>query len=429
MFKKLKKKFIILNMTMMSIVIILSFATIYVITINNVENQDNLKLEKASSNAWMYLDNKDNSKNYNQIIVGDIPSNYYNQAFSILVDEDGKPQFNNSMDDAFKDYILKIINIALKQEGNSKKIKVVQKQYKFSVVSVFKQNSLNSEIKKLDAESLKLISFIDITDSQKTLNELLITLIVIGMIMLIVIFIISIYFAKRSVLPIESSYIKQKQFIADASHELKTPIASIGANIDALKSSPNETVMSQKKWIDYIDIEIESMNKLVGDLLYLAKSDGNPNDFEFSPIDLSNLVNNSILTMEAVSYEKGITVKQDVDAKVIINGDSEKSMQVIKILLDNAVKYVDDNGNIYISLKESKNNAIFTITNTGDGIESIHYQRIFDRFYRVDQSRINDGSYGLGLSIAKSIVQNMGGNISVSSIIGESTTFTVTLNK
>ena len=133
--------------------------------------------------------------------------------------------------------------------------------------------------------------------------------------------------------------------------------------------------------------------------------------------------------MEAFAFEKGIEICSDIKEDVIAVVDGEKYEQVIKILFDNAVKYVNESGKIDITLQENKNHAIFEISNTGDGIAPEHLNKIFDRFYRVDSSRENNGSYGLGLSIAKTIVEHMNGKIAVSSALGQITTFTVTISK
>lgn len=412
----------------MSVVMVIAFAAIYIITVNNVEEQNKLKLDNASFNSLRRLENQ-GENNYNEFIVGEIPADYYNRDFSILVDNNGIPQFNKGVDDASKETILRLNDLILKESKDSNKIKMGNKQYQFCISVVFSKVDSNEPESYLNGESFQLITLIDITDSQNTLKELLMTCILIGIVMLFIIFLISVYFAKRSVSPIEASYAKQKQFIADASHELKTPVASISANIDALKSNPNETIISQKKWIDYISLEVERMSTLVGDLLYLAKNENIETVLETAPINLSESISDTILTMEAVAFEKGIHLTQNIKQSIMINGDKEKIQQVIKILLDNAIKYVDDKGLIEVSLKETKGQVIFTISNTGEGIAPEHLKKIFHRFYRVDPSRKHDGSYGLGLAIAKAIVDSMKGEISVKSVEGEFTSFTVKLNK
>jgi two-component system sensor histidine kinase CiaH len=425
MFKKLRKKFIVLNMTMMSVTVIFAFLAIYLITQNNIESQNSLKLENASSFALRQIDNSED--NYSQILVTDTSSEYYFPFFNALIDENNQPMISQSVSNETKSATLKLTELALNSDSN--KLEFNNRKYQFSIESAFAQVSVESNVNGSNPEVYRMITFIDITDSINTLNQLLLTFVIIGVFMLGAIFLISVFFARKSVAPIESSYSRQKQFIADASHELKTPVASIGANIEAIESNPDDPVYRQKKWIDYIKIELERMNKLISDLLSLAKYDNLQTTFNMTAVNLSDIVNDSLLTMEAFAFEKGIEICSDIKEDVIAVVDGEKYEQVIKILFDNAVKYVNESGKIDITLKENKNHAIFEISNTGDGIAPEHLNRIFDRFYRIDSSRENNGSYGLGLSIAKTIVEHMNGKIAVSSALGQITTFTVTISK
>ena len=144
---------------------------------------------------------------------------------------------------------------------------------------------------------------------------------------------------------------------------------------------------------------------------------------------MSDLVHDSLLTMEAFAFERGIEIDSQIQDDIVAVLDKEKYQQVITILLDNAVKYTNASGTIRLLLKETKNQAVLEITNTGEGIHPQHLDKIFDRFYRVDPSRENNGSYGLGLPIAKTILDQMNGKITVKSSPGQTTTFTVTINK
>jgi signal transduction histidine kinase len=244
--------------------------------------------------------------------------------------------------------------------------------------------------------------------------------------MLAVLFAISSYFAKRSVRPIEESWKKQKQFVADASHELKTPIAIIGSNMDAILASGEETVDSQKEWFGYMRTELTRLNTLIGDLLYLAKSEDSKQG-EPLPFDLNVTVEKAIASMEAMIYEKTIDLETHIEKNVLLKGDEEKIKQAALILLDNAAKYTSENGKITVILKKLKGQAILQVQNTGSEIPQEDLSKIFDRFYRPDASRSQDsGGYGLGLSIAKTIVERSGGTISAQSISGINT-FTIEL--
>ena len=216
--------------------------------------------------------------------------------------------------------------------------------------------------------------------------------------------------------PAAESFEKQKQFVADASHELKTPLSVIIASADALESNPTE-----HKWLDNIKSESERMNKLIADLLDLAKSEEVDDKSEFAPGDLSKLVEKSALTFEGVMFEKGVTLTDDIQSNIIFNMNQYKLQQLVSLLLDNAVKHSEKGGKVEIALKKDKD-IILTVTNEGEGIPKGEEEKIFERFYRADSSRNrNENRYGLGLAIAKNICYLHNGTISAKSENGKTT--------
>lgn len=170
------------------------------------------------------------------------------------------------------------------------------------------------------------------------------------------------------------------------------------------------------------------MAKLTNDLLYLTQIDYSEIKMIFTHFNLSETVETVILTMEAILFEHDITLDYHIEPDLTTYGNSEQIQQVVMILLDNALKYTNRHGRIDISLKRSHNTIVLSLTNTGEGIPQEHLQKIFDRFYRTDQSRSREsGGYGLGLAIAKAIIEQHNGKITVKSVLNESTTFTVEL--
>ncbi|HOO43739.1 MAG TPA: HAMP domain-containing sensor histidine kinase, partial [Bacillota bacterium] len=269
--------------------------------------------------------------------------------------------------------------------------------------------------------------FLDITSEQTLLSNMVTTFIIVFLGSFIAVYIISSIITNRSVAKIKEAFLKQKQFVSNASHEIKTPLAIINTNVDVLQSKIKDE--DNRKWLNYIKYETDRMNKLTRDLLYLTKvSEQKSLEIVKERLNLSEMTESIILSFEALAYEKNITISYDLAPEIFTEFAKEQYSQVIHILLDNAIKYTPNKGQIDFQLTATHNNITLSVKNTGEGISKEDIGNIFDRFYMVDKSRsVNPNSYGLGLSIAKSIIDNHGGKITCESVEGESTTFTVKL--
>ena len=247
------------------------------------------------------------------------------------------------------------------------------------------------------------IVFLDRTLEISTINRLLFIFIIITGIGLIFIFFISILLANWTIKPVAKAWDQQKQFIADASHELKTPLTVISTNTDVILSNSSDTVESQSKWLNYIKNETIRMTKLVNSLLYIAKYDANETKILFKKINLSNIISSICLQYEPLIYENNKKLITDIDNNITIMGDEDKIKQLLNILMDNALKYSLNNGIIKISLKKNKqSNVYITVSNSSETINKEQLNKIFDRFFRIDSSRNRKtGGSGLGLNIAK----------------------------
>lgn len=264
------------------------------------------------------------------------------------------------------------------------------------------------------------LTIVDNTSAKAKLESLLKTSILIFVLIEIIIIILTVEITRWIIKPVIESFNRQKQFVADASHELKTPIAVIMANAEALEKEPEE-----KKWLNNIKSEADRMNELVTSLLDLAKlEEGKEVQQEEN---LSKIVEMSVLTFESLMYENKIELEYDIQKDINIKCNSSQIKQLVAILIDNDIKHSETNGKISIALKKQKNDTVLTVSNRGKEIPKEIREKIFERFYRADESRNRDTNrYGLGLAIAKNIVENHNGKISVESEKGI-TTFKVVL--
>lgn len=429
MFKRLRNRLLLFNMTIISLVMFAAFAVIYFITYTNIQQENQSKLEAIPRFAIAApgipgLQESPFSHSDQRIVVR-IPVDY-SMSFTIWLNKNGQIVNVSSYLDLPSEVYEKIAEKTWSKGKKEGTISFENRKWLYRISSLEnKQIQIYGQQQVVFDSNLHQLAFLDITDSSRTLTQLLITFVLVGIAMLFVLFGVCFHFANRSIRPIEENWQKQKQFVADASHELKTPLAIITANTDALRANGDEKVNSQKKWIDYIQSEARRMGKLVNDMLYLAKVEDTPEDK--MPFDISKTVLDVIASMEAVIYEKGISFTQTIEPDIIVKGDGEKIKQVVLILLDNAAKYTNDHGHIDIIFKRLKNHAVLSIQNTGEGIPADKLPRIFDRFYRIDPSRTQEtGGYGLGLSIAKAVIERSGGRIYAEST-ESSTTFTIEL--
>ncbi len=221
--------------------------------------------------------------------------------------------------------------------------------------------------------------------------------------------------------PVKDAFNSQKQFISNASHELKTPLAIISANADVIKQDDNS------KWLENIKSQTERMNGLVSDMLSLAKMDEGTAKLKNEKFCLSNEILNATLPFDALAFEKKKRLMVNVEPNIYYHGDKACVNQIVNILLDNAIKHADQTGEILLELKREKNKNVLTVFNTGSNVPNSESNKIFERFYRADVSRSREtGGTGLGLSIAKSLADINKWKIQAISVQGESMTIIVT---
>ena len=320
------------------------------------------------------------SENLNEIIVDEFIEGVY----KVRVNNNKVSLFSNNVTDEIENYIIEVSN------RNSDEGYIGNYIYK---IRKFGNNE-------------KEITFIESENTIQRLKTTIVVSVIIGVLGIGIIYIIAKRISKTIVKPVEDSFEKQKQFVSDASHELKTPLAVIEANADVLESK-----VGTNKWISYIQSEVQSMNKLVNDLLILARME-NTNTSNNQKFDLSKEVQMSVSVFESMIYEKKIELETNISEGIEFNGDKEDIKHIISIILDNAIKHTEENGKIIVNTVKEKNNIKIEIKNQGEPIPEGEREKIFERFYRVDKARNrNEKRYGLGLSIAKGIIEKYNGNI------------------
>ena len=258
-----------------------------------------------------------------------------------------------------------------------------------------------------DKGSYTLVAFMDNTIMQGSMATLFRYTLVFGSVTIILFFFLAVYLAKRIVNPLEESYYRQKQFISDAGHELKTPVAVVSANAELLARE-----FGSSQWLANIQYENERMGALVTQLLELARTENVSPQMEC--VDFSRLAAGEALPFESIAFENGMILESNIVDEVQVSGNSIQLKQLISILLDNAIRHCQDGGAVQIMLKTEKNTAVLSVVNDGEEIPKDQRKKIFERFYRTDQARNSEsGNYGLGLAIARAIVTAHKGRIEV----------------
>ena len=250
---------------------------------------------------------------------------------------------------------------------------------------------------------------IDTSNIRKRLSSMLITSIIILILVELIVYFVSKKITKWITKPVEETFLKQKNFIADASHELKTPLAVMMASIDCI-----EVNKKNEKYINNIKSESDRMNNLITKLLNLSKSEIVQNKDSYMENNLSKIIEKRVLEFESLAYENNVRIDTSVKRNILLKCHKQDIEEVIGILIDNAIKHSFENSIIKVNLYQEKNNKIIDIINNGETIPKEECAKIFERFYRSDKSRNRDSNrYGLGLAIAKNIINNHNGEIQV----------------
>lgn len=343
--------------------------------------------------------------------------------------------FTVTLNDSLAVTDVNVDNIASVDEDGAENIagKIVQKSADAGIYSGYYYR------KTADDSLNHYIICLDISREYSSFLSSLFTTVLVSLAGAAAVFLLILFFSKRVMKPVAESYEKQKRFITDASHEIKTPLAIIGANAEVLELESGEN-----QWIDSINHQIKRLTSLTEKLVFLSKMDeeGARSGLSKAAFNISDAVSDTADSFDAVAEARGYTYEKAIAPDLTYFGDAERVQQAASLLIDNAMKYTSDGGTIRVTLaggkrkstKINKEKIEYTactlcVYNTTDGLQAGSQDVLFERFYRADQSRNSKtGGHGIGLSVVRAIAEAHGGTASAVSRDGKSIEFTIKFN-
>lgn len=421
MLKKLRRKFILINMMLVSLVLLIVFGALLGSTSQRLRGQSvsamRLALKWAEGMAPPQIE--------------------------IDLPEGEEPGAGRGNPDARQLAMVPVFGVVLDENGNidsyapGGNVQVSQEALEQAVEEVQKQGVPEGTITKpshlrylveWDRDGKLRIAFADMRWERENLMDLVVTSLLVGAGALVCFFIVSLFLSSLALRPVEQAWEQQRQFVADASHELKTPLTVILANAGIVLSHPEDSVEQQKKWLTFIQEEAGRMKELVEDLLFLAKNDAARLPLVYAQLSMSDLTLGCLLPFESVAFEAGVELDSEIQPGIFLQGDEGQLRRLVMILLDNAVKYAGEHGAVRLTLTRQQERVRLMVHNTGEPIPPEHLPHLFERFYRADSARSRDqGGYGLGLAIARTIVEVHGGKLTGTSTREQGTCFTASL--
>lgn len=386
MLKRLRIKFIAVIMSIVTVLFIVIFGLVLHLTKQNIERESVQMMRSMAFRPMMSapLHKPDN-----------MPDNIRLPFFTVNISDDGEltafgGDYYDLTDQEFLHRLVNAVNERSDETG-------VLHEYDLRYM-------------RADNGYMRSIVFADISSEKAMIRGLVRNSVIIGLIGYAVFFLISLLLAKWVTKPVKKAWDEQKQFIADASHELKTPLTIIMTNAEMLNDkSCSET--ERNGFVKNILSTSKRMRGLVESLLELARLDNNKAQIILADVDLSKLINDSILPFEPLFYENDMEISADIENNISVQGDKDKLRQVINILLDNALKYSDTADKVVVKLRRQSSESILSVSSPGIALTNEECRNIFKRFYRMDKARNDGQSYGLGLSIADSIIKEHNGKI------------------
>ncbi|MCD8197433.1 MAG: HAMP domain-containing histidine kinase [Lachnospiraceae bacterium] len=407
MLKRLQRSFVLINMTIITLMLLLVFGTIIYFTQSNLREKNVQMMSEIAENPFQTSWSGDSDVSLPYFVVRIAGG----RIFVIVNDEnydlaDGQPAFSYSTETLYL-----LIETVLESSEQTGMLRDYELRYY-----------------RADVTGMEYIVFADVSSEISTVNALVGNCAMIGVVAFFVFFGISVLLARRVVRPVDKAWCEQEQFVSDASHELKTPLTVIMTNAELL----NDPVYSEEekaRFADSVLAESKEMRGLVENLLELARAGNGTIRDSFCAFDFSALISDALLPFEPLFFERGLALREEIEDGIVVNGSASHLKEVTDILLDNACKYAADGSEVQVSLRrQGHGNCVFRVISAGEEIQGDDLENIFKRFYRTDRARSDSGSYGLGLAIARSIVDEHGGKIWAESANGVNT-FSVLLSE
>ena len=284
-------------------------------------------------------------------------------------------------------------------------IKIAKKIYEGSSDRGFYRNYRYA---KISLNGYNAVMCLDVYNGLYSANYFLIVSLSASFIGWITVFIIVLAFSKRIIAPVSKSYERQKRFISDAGHEIKTPLAIIEADIGVMEINEGEN-----EWLDDIKIQVRRLARLTNDLIHLSKLDEGKDSLKFIDFSVSDLAKEAVTSFTGLATVNNKKLEANIQPNLTLKGDTESIRELLTILLDNAIKYSTGDGNISLEVKKKNGHIVIEASNSAKNLTKENAEHLFDRFYRADESRNSEtGGHGIGLSMAKAIVEAHKGKIS-----------------
>lgn len=396
MIYRLQRRFILISTVAVLSVVVLVFGVIFVLNISSMNRNMDMLADRVSEGGGRFPDSFDEHPRFDNIppksepnfdfITPETP--FSTRHFTVFFNENGEVSetFTESIYAIDADMAIQYAERAVNDKNDrgwiqSYRYKIFSTDFGIGVVFVDGSMSRSVLMQSTTIAGVVLIAC--------------------AALVLILIFILS----KKAVKPIAESYEKQKQFVTDANHELKTPLTLILANVDIA-----EAELGQNEWLNDIRSEGHRMTELVNQLVALSRIDEDGHKMNVTEVSLGELVADTVSEFELLAKERGKALAAVVDKQITYLGDEALLHRLVGILMDNAIKYCDNGGEIGVTLHHGRR-IVLTVENTYAAVGEIELNRLFDRFYRADKARTFTGGYGVGLSMAKAIVENHKGEI------------------